>query len=125
MKILNVISRGGFGRVERVELGEKTIAARKVFDPLPDILAAADISKLKKRFQREVRVQSSLSSDYFMEVLDSDLETETPWFIMPLADRTFWQEIQDARSNGTIPLSALLDILNALEELHSIGALLI
>jgi serine/threonine protein kinase len=121
MKVLNEISRGGFGRVERVKLGEATIAARKVFDPVPDILAAADIPKLKKRFQREVQVQSLLSSDYFMKVLDFDLETETPWFIMPLADRNFWQEIQEARSAETIPLSALSDILNALEELHFLG----
>lgn len=121
MKILDVISRGGFGKVEKVELDDGTIAARKVFDPLPDILAAADTPKLKKRFQREVRVQSSLSSDYFIEVIDSDLEAETPWFTMPLADQNFWQEIQDARNNGTIPLAALSDILNALEELHFLG----
>jgi serine/threonine protein kinase len=121
MKVLSVISRGGFGRVEKVELGKGKIVARKVFDPLPDILAAAETPKLKKRFQREVRVQSSLSADYFIEVLDADLEAETPWFTMPLADRNFWQEIQDAPSNGTIPLEALSDILNALEELHSLG----
>ena len=88
MKVLNEISRGGFGRVERVKLGEATIAARKVFDPVPDILAAADIPKLKKRFQREVQVQSLLSSDYFMKVLDFDLETETPWFIIAFSNKT-------------------------------------
>ncbi|MFM6159028.1 MAG: serine/threonine protein kinase, partial [Sphaerospermopsis kisseleviana] len=92
------------------------------FDPLPDILAAAETPKLKKRFQREVRVQSSLSSDYFIEVIDADLEAKTPWFTMPLADRNFLQEIQYARSSKhTIPLAALSDILNALEELHSLG----
>ncbi|MCC3535593.1 MAG: serine/threonine protein kinase [Microcoleus sp. PH2017_25_DOB_D_A] len=121
MKVLNVINRGGFGRVEKVELGNGEIVARKVFDPLPDILAAAEVPKLKKRFQREVKVQSSLSADYFIEVLDSDLQAETPWFTMPLADRNFSQEIQDACINGTTPREALSDILNALEELHSLG----
>ena len=78
MKILNVISRGGFGKVEKVELDDITIAASKVFDPLPDILAAADTPKLKKRFQREVRVQSSLSNGYFIEVIDPDIVTGKP-----------------------------------------------
>lgn len=121
MKVLDVISRGGFGRVERVELNTGSIVARKIFDPLPEILAAAEIPKLKKRFQREVGVQSSLNSDSFMEVLEANLGAPTPWFTMPLADRNFWQEIQSTRDEGKIPLSALSDILNALEELHSLG----
>lgn len=69
MNILSEISRGGFGRVEKVRLRDGNIVARKVFDPLPNIIATAEISKLKKRFQREVRVQSSLSSDYFIQVV--------------------------------------------------------
>ena len=63
MKVLNVISRGGFGRVEKVELDNGEIVARKVFDPLPSILATAEIPKLKKRFQRGVKVLPSLSAD--------------------------------------------------------------
>lgn len=121
MKVLNLISRGGFGRVERVRLDDGTIAARKVFDPLPHIASEADISKLKRRFQREVRVQSSLSNDYFIPVLEASLEVEEPWFTMPLAERNFWDEIQQAHWDGTIRGSALADILNALEELHSLG----
>lgn len=120
MKILGDISRGGFGRVEKVETDNNEIVARKVFDPLPGIVAAADLSKLKKRFKREVRVQSSLSSDYSIQIIDSDLESERPSFTMPLAERNFWEEIQDFRSKNRIPLESLADILNALEELHAL-----
>ena len=125
MKFLNVINRGGFGRVEGIELDTGEIVARKVFDPHPNI-PAAEIPKLKKRFEREVKVQSSLGAYYFIEVLASDLKAENPWFTMPLADRNFSQEIQDICING-IPQAlsdiprALSDILNALEELHSLG----
>jgi serine/threonine protein kinase len=120
MKLLNVINHGGFGRVEKVELDNGKIVARKVFDPHPSI-PTVEIPKLKKRFQREVRVQSSLSADYFIEVLDFDLKAETPWFTMPLADRNFWQEIENGCIDSTILREALSDILNALEELHSFG----
>jgi eukaryotic-like serine/threonine-protein kinase len=120
MQILETIDRGGFGRVEKIKR-ENEIVARKVFDPSPDIIAQADFSKLKKRFQREVRVQSSLSSEYFIPILDSDLKSENPSFIMPLAEGNFWEEIQDCRSKNKIPLGSLTDILNALEELHSLG----
>lgn len=121
MRILENISRGGFGHVEKIKMDDGEVAARKVFDPVPDIVARADLSKLKKRFKREVRVQSSLSGDYFIPILDSDLESENPSFIMPLAERNFWEEIQDARRTNKIPLESLADILNALEELHSLG----
>jgi eukaryotic-like serine/threonine-protein kinase len=121
MKILGSISRGGFGRVEKIEMDNGEIAARKIFDPLPDIVASTDLSKLKKRFQKEVKVQSSLSSDYFIPILDADLQSENPSFIMPLAERNFWEEIQNYRSENKIPLESLTDILNALEELHSLG----
>ncbi|MGB3492938.1 MAG: protein kinase [Elainellaceae cyanobacterium] len=121
MKIIEEISRGGFGRVEKVQLGGGIIAARKVFDPVPDIIKITNIPKLKKRFKREVKVQSSLKSDCFMKVLSSNLDNETPWFIMPLAERNLWDEIEKVRDKNSDPQTSLGDILNALEELHSLG----
>jgi eukaryotic-like serine/threonine-protein kinase len=121
MKVLNEINRGGFGRVERVLLDDGRIVAKKTFDPHFNVVSSSDIPKLKQRFQREVRVQSSLGNESFIEILDYDLETESPWFTMPLADKNFGEEIQKYRSNNSIPLTALSDILNALEELHRLG----
>ncbi len=121
MNVIDVINRGGFGRVERVALYDGTVVARKVFDPTPDVIAGADIDKLKKRFKREVRVQSSLSGDFFIPVIAFDLDTDQPWFTMPLCDRNYSVQIAEDKANGIVSQQPLADILNALEALHSLG----
>lgn len=108
-------------RVEEVKIDSRKIVARKTYDPQPGILAAGDEEKLKKRFRREVMVQSSLSSQAFMPVLDHDLDCDTPWFTMPLAERNFEEEIDTAKNKGIALTEELAQILNALEELHSLG----
>src|SRR5438270_9003247 len=115
MIVLGLISRGGFGRVERVQLEDGSVLARKVFDPQPYIQQVGDLQKLRKRFEREVRVQGSLSHDCFVPIVASDLEADEPWFTMPLADKNLRQEIDQCRANGDIPDAALADILNSLE----------
>ena len=63
MKFVGTINRGGFGRVERVQLSDGTYVARKVFDPAPHVLERTDLDRLRARFAREVRVQSVLPSE--------------------------------------------------------------
>jgi hypothetical protein len=121
MKILSEINRGGFGRVERVQLADGTVAARKVFDPLPEVLRSANEEKLRKRFRREVKVQTALRSDFFFPVTATGLDDDQPWFLMPLAESNLEDEIKAARSKGQVPTKALADVLNALEQLHALG----
>lgn len=121
MKILEVLDSGGFGRVEKVELTSGDVVARKVFSPTAAVTAAGSMEKLRDRFKREVAVQSKLSSDYFIPILSSDLSSDPMWFTMPLCTRNFSDEITHARSSNTVPMDALSDILNALEDLHSLG----
>jgi serine/threonine protein kinase len=121
MRVITEIARGGFGRVEKVKLPDGTLAARKVYDPAPAILSATDAGKLRKRFEREVRVQSSLPDAYFLPVIGQDLSASPPWFLMPLADQNFEQRIAEARANGDNLINDIADILNALEELHTLG----
>ncbi len=120
--VVRTLAHGGFGRVELIKLAKGgTQVARKVFDPKPEVLGGASPEKLKKRFQREVRIQSRLSSEYFIPVLDADLDGDPPWFTMPLADRNFTEKIEADRRDRTVDPGALADILAALEELHSLG----
>src|SRR5690348_8362491 len=120
--VLRTLAHGGFGRVELIKLDKGGgNVARKVFDPKPDVLKATSIEKLRQRFQREVRIQSRLSGDYFIPVLDAKLDGDSPWFTMPLAARNFAEKIEEDRRTRAVDASSLGDILAALEELHSLG----
>ncbi len=121
MNAIKILNRGGFGRVEELALSDGNIVARKIFDPTPEVIAATDVDKLKKRFKREVKVQSSLTPDFFIPVLSFNLDSENPWFTMPLCSRNYWTQIEEDRKNQRYSHEPLTDILNALEELHSLG----
>src|SRR6266516_572646 len=121
VEVMETLAHGGFGRVELIKPGRgKALVVRKVFDPLPVVLAATTIEKLKQRFQREVRVQRQLSGDFFIPVLDADLDGDPPWFTMPRADRSYAAKIDEDRKAGKVDAEALADILAAIEELHSL-----
>lgn len=119
-RVLNEINRGGFGVVERVVAPDGSVVARKTFQ-VEGRRSPEDLEKLRRRFQREVRVQSRLSGDYFLPVLQSDLTGSAPWFTMPVADRNYVQQIVEDRAARRISPQPLADILAGLEELHSLG----
>jgi len=118
--IIKEINRGGFGRVQEVRLDDGSIVARKVFDPIFPIKTDKDKQKFLKRFCREVKIQSSFRSEAIIPILEFNLECDSPWFLMPLADKNFAVQIQEVRLSGQAPKQALADILNALETLHEL-----
>lgn len=118
MKLLNVIATSGFGRVERVQLDDGTVVARKVFSPHPDF--ASELAKLRKRFVREVKVQTALTDTMFIPIIKSDLEADPPWFVMPMADTTLEEHIPVIRQEPGKLLAALSDVLDALDHLRSL-----
>ena len=117
-----IIARGGFGLVEQLRQPGGVLLARKTFSPAIPISNPEEFEKLKSRFRREVKVQTSLNSQSFIPIISSDL-SENPSYLMPLAERNFHEQIVLDRQAGAIPRKALADILNALEELHQLGFL--
>src|ERR1700733_7792763 len=118
MKVLNIIATTHFGRVERVQLEDGTVAARKVFAPSAEITQGASADKLRRRFAREVRIQAELPVALFIPVLHKDLDADPPWFVMPLADRTLAEAL--GTIHGEEVLRALDEILDSIERLHSL-----
>ena len=120
-KVIENIHRGGFGIIDKVLLEDGTVAARKTFSPLnADRYTEATIDKLRKRFIREVSYQKELPENLFIPILDFDLTSENPSFIMPVADKVYTEEILRCKHTGENP-EGLSDILNALEHLHNLG----
>jgi len=121
MKAVREINRGGFGCVDEVELPTGARVARKRFLPAVPPANDQERDKLIARFRREVSVQSSLKSPAFVPVLAQMLDGVEPYYLMPLATRNFWEEIQEAKVSGVAPRDGLAEILNALDELHELG----
>lgn len=119
MREVRLIDRGGFGVVHEVETADWRRLARKSFDP--QIGTLEEREKLRKRFAREVRIQSHIRHPNIMPILEHDLDATPPWFTMPLARRSFVAKIDEDRSQRVIDTRAWQDILAAVEELHRLG----
>lgn len=84
------------------------------------LLEMSLIDNVRKRFIREVSILSGINHANIMPILDSDLQTNPPSYIMPLADSSLADDISYLKANIKDALVALLDILAGLEELHSL-----
>lgn len=123
INVIKHINAGGFGVVEEVEDTTTGIRlARKTFKPGPTLAHdASACANAQKRFVREVGIQAGLNHPNIVPILSSDLVTDPPFFVMPLADEDYEAQIKRDRAAGTITLEPLLHILAGLEELHRLG----
>lgn len=119
-KTIRTIGHGGFGVVEEIEDKEGNRFARKTFAPSAAI-ASTFHDRLRKRFRREVITQQELGGTEILPVLDHELSGNKPWFIMPLADKTYHEKINEDKENGLVEIEPIADILNGLQLLHELG----
>lgn len=121
-RVIRAINRGGMGAVEEIELLDGMRAAKKTFDPDPQAYTnQLELDKLRKRFEREVKYQVELGRNGAMPVLHHELKADPPWFVMPLADKTYAQQIEEDRAANKISPEPLADILSGLEQMHELG----
>lgn len=122
MKTIKQIGRGGFGNVDLIEDQRGQQFARKTFSVNQPPGFPPDLSdNVKKRFIREANVQAAISHNNIMPILSHDLGNNPPSFVMPLALSSLSDDIALDKTLGGNPLSAIMDILAGLEELHSMG----
>jgi serine/threonine protein kinase len=126
MKIKNVIClehRSNYSILEKVTIDspEKKVCIRKTFSPKNiEELNLDNVDSLRKRFIQEVKRQRVLPEHLFMPILYAELDGESPWFLMPVATKTYNQEIEFCRDRG-LKIEGLSDILNSLEHMHNLG----
>jgi serine/threonine protein kinase len=117
---------GGFGKVSEVKDSDGNHFALKQFAPNAEIkliIAKGHISEedLKKRFYKEVKYQSKVNNPNVVRIIDKDLTSDTPWYVMDLAIGTLSDDLIADRTLGGEPKKALFDILSGLEAIHDLG----
>jgi serine/threonine protein kinase len=113
------IGRGGFGIAHRVQddVGNQyALKTFSLFKPLDPALEA----NVKRRFEREARIQSGLSRPNIVPVIDKDTDHDPPRFLMRLAAGSLQKDILADRTMGGGYMRPLLDIIAGLEELHAL-----
>lgn len=121
-RVVRKINSGGMGKVDEVELLDGRRVARKTFEPHPATYTnPAELERLRKRFEREVKYQQALGLEGAMPILYADLNASPPWFLMPLAERSYADQIKEDRATNKISAEPLYDILSGLEVMHELG----
>ncbi|MGI0525748.1 serine/threonine protein kinase [Rhizobium giardinii] len=118
MKVIKRIGQGGFGNVDEVELENGQRLARKEFaknQPLSPGL----LENVRRRFVKEVKVQSAIEHPNIVPIIQSDLKLEPPYYLMPIAQSSLDDDLSRDKTLGGKFIGAISDIVAALEELHS------
>ena len=119
MEKIEQLGIGGFGIVDLVEDEEGNKYARKTFSinqQFPPELQG----NLIERFKREAQIQRSRSHRNIVPVLQVALESDSPHYIMPVAESSLDADISADKTLGGNFIAAISDIVAALEELHSL-----
>ncbi|GAL60211.1 putative serine/threonine protein kinase [Pseudescherichia vulneris NBRC 102420] len=118
----NDLGHGGFAKVGRYfDNINNCFVALKIYDPVQAVLDHVDDLSLKRRFVREVNYQSAMNNPNVVSIIDSFLESDPPFFSMPLANCSLEDELDVDPTLGENLNTVLFDILNGLEGLHNAG----
>jgi eukaryotic-like serine/threonine-protein kinase len=119
LKFVGQLGVGGFGVVDLVQDEDGNRFARKTF-ALNQTLSTEMTENVKKRFIREAKVQQGFSHKNIVPVVGGELDGDPPFYLMPVASSTLADEIRKDRTLSGKFVSALSDIVAALEELHGL-----
>lgn len=107
--LLEEIGKGGMGKVFRAEKNGTIFALKVCLDDGEDDT---------KRFKREVRLMSNIKHKNVIEVLDSNLDYEFPYFIMPLCKYSLDAIIPNLKDDVKVSLKLLLDVCKGINAIH-------
>ena len=119
--VIREIGKGGFGIVHEVldtngdRFAKKTYLINQSFTVTDEINA-----HLKRRFEREAKLQSGISHRNIVPILKKNLDEDPAYFLMPVAEASLEQDFHKDKTIGGKWMNAILDIISGLEEIHSV-----
>lgn len=124
--ILKELGSGSFGKVHQAIDQNGEDVAIKTLEPSHGVLDAINkgfltSDDLDKRFSKEIRHQRKIAHPNVVRILDANIDSQPPFFVMELADCTLKADLDNDRTLGGNPKDALFDILAGLEAIHKIG----
>jgi serine/threonine protein kinase len=113
-RILDEIGEGGMGKVFRVSQGNQFFALK--------VCLESDEESIK-RFKREVRLMASIKHENVIAVLDTNLDIEYPYFIMPLCKFSIDTKLEKFQENPELAIDILLQACNGVNAVHLSGVI--
>lgn len=116
---LSVLGSGGFGVVYSgiIKKSGKNVAIKEL--SLRDLSRVSDATEARKRFEREVRIQSSLQHPRILPIIDSDLSAQAPWFAAPIAECSVADILTELPTDETRIKNIYSQVLEAIQYAHS------
>lgn len=113
-QILNEIGEGGMGKVYRVSQGDQFFALKVCLE---------DDEESIRRFKREVRLMANIKHENVISVLDTNLDIEHPYFIMPLCKFSIDTKLDKFQENQELAIDILLQVCNGINAVHLSGVI--
>ena len=115
-----LLGKGGFAQVFRATDEQGNEFALKEFSPQQHIIDQVGVEHLHKRFLREVRHQININHNNVVRIIEANLTSTPPFFIMEKAACTLNDELRADKTLAGKPEKALYDILSGIEALHEL-----
>lgn len=115
-KDIGKLGSGGFGEVWRVEreTDNEAFAKKVLLDTSPEAV---------KRFQREVRILSKLDHPRIVKVVDTHLNNEPFWYLMPIYQRSLRGEFPAIVGDTQRIVNIISEILEGMQYAHEQGVI--
>lgn len=112
--VRSYLGQGGMGAVIRVEdLSLRQTLALKYCRP----------GQHRRRFAREVRAMKKIQSEYVIPIVDSNIDHEPPYLVMPLAERSVESDVAALAGDESTALEVFRQICLGVQALHEQGVI--
>ncbi|MFY7816646.1 MAG: serine/threonine-protein kinase [Chryseobacterium taeanense] len=103
------IGKGGMGKVFLVSMDDIDYALKVCLE---------DDEEDIKRFKREVRLMSNIKHANVIEILDSNLDYEFPYFVMPLCKYSLDEIVPKLKDDPKVALKLIQDVCKGVNAIH-------